>query len=122
MLAVHLAVEAVLAGTASLLLPAALLDHSAVHLLEVVVATAAGAHLVLRVLEVSFHHPTAQSRLAVWEMTHGRFAAWFLLGGLFVALGILAPFLGWWAAIVALAGVLAQGHAYVQAAQAVPLA
>ena len=121
-LAVHLAVEAVLAGAASLLLPAAVLDPSAVHVLEAVVAPAAGAYLLLRVLEVSFHHPTAQSRLAVWEMTRGRFAPWFLLGGLFVAAGILAPFLGWWAALVALAGVLAQGHAYVQAAQAVPLA
>jgi hypothetical protein len=55
-------------------------------------------------------------------MTHGRYAWFFWAGALAIAVGVLAPFVGWWAGVVALAGLLPHEHSYVQAAQAVPLA
>jgi len=58
----------------------------------------------------------------VWEMTRGRFGSFFWVGVALVAVGLTAPLIGPLAAPVALAGLLAHEHAYVQAAQAVPLA
>jgi hypothetical protein len=55
-------------------------------------------------------------------MTHGRYGAWFWTGAVLTAAGVLAPWLGVWAALPVLAGVLAYEHAYVQAGQEVPLA
>ncbi len=121
-LAPHLAIEALLLGAGALLPAAAVLVPSAVHPLEVLVAGSAAAHLLLRGAEVIPHHETAHARLAVFEMTHGRYAVCFWAGTVAIAAGVLAPFLGWWAALVAVAGLLPEGHAYVQAAQAVPLA
>ena len=87
-----------------------------------VAAASAALHLLLRVAETTSHHPTAHARLAAREMTHGRYARWFWVGAFAIALGVLAPFAGWWAALVALVGLLFHEHSYVQAAQAVPLA
>ena len=82
--------------------------------------------------EATLTHPTAHARLAVWEMTKGRFRAFFWLG---IALMLLAGFAPWLALLMnfdlligltaslsALVGLLLYEHAYVQAGQAVPLA
>jgi hypothetical protein len=67
---------------------------------------------------------TAHARLAAWEMTGGRYATFFrsgvLLQALAVAAFVVAP--GPAVAVLALAGLLAHQHAFVQAGQAVPLA
>ncbi len=73
--------------------------------------------------EVTLAHPTAHAHLAAWEMTGGRYAAWFRSG---VAAGRLRPGRtvdrGLGRRRLALAGLLAHEHAYVQAGQSVPLA
>ena len=56
------------------------------------------------------------------EMTGGRYAAFFWTGMLLVAAGMLAPWVGAPAVAAAALGLLAYEHAYVQAAQSVPLA
>lgn len=89
-------------------------------------------HLLMIWGEVSLTHSTAHARLAVWEMTQGRYASdfWFgialsALGGLlplFVLLGYLNPSLGAAGAPLALIGMMLYENAYVQAGQSVPLA
>jgi hypothetical protein len=87
-----------------------------------VLAAAALAHLLMVAGEVTLAHPTAHARLAAHEMTRGRYAAWFRAGIVLVAGGLAAPLVGAWAAPLALAGLLAHEHAYVQAGQSVPRA
>jgi formate-dependent nitrite reductase membrane component NrfD len=118
----HMAVQAVLAGAATLLLLDTALDAGARDTLAWVLAGACAAHLLLVAGEVTLTHPTAHAHLAAWEMTRGGYARWFWAGAALVALGLLAPVTGAGAGVVALAGLLAHEHAYVQAAQAVPLA
>jgi hypothetical protein len=78
--------------------------------------------------EASLPHPTAHARLAAHEMVRGRYRAWFWGGIAAAALAALAPWLGGvgigapLVAGVALVGLLAFEHAFVQAGQAVPLA
>ncbi|MDQ3945963.1 MAG: polysulfide reductase NrfD [Actinomycetota bacterium] len=118
----HMAVQAVLAGAGALLLLDTALDGGARDTLAWVLAGAGAAHLLLVAGEVTLTHPTAHAHLAAWEMTRGGYARWFWAGVVLVALGLLAPVVGAGAGGVALAGLLAHEHAYVQAAQAVPLA
>jgi Fe-S-cluster-containing dehydrogenase component/formate-dependent nitrite reductase membrane component NrfD len=118
----HMAVQAVLAGAATLLVADAVIGGGAGQALGWVLLAACGAHLLLVAGEVTLAHPTAHAHLAVWEMTRGRYAGFFWTGVALVAAGLAAPVLGPAAALAALAGLLAHEHAYVQAAQAVPLA
>ena len=118
----HLAVQAVLAGAAALLPLDAALGAGAGDELALVLAAAGLAHLLMVAGEVTLAHPTAHARLAAREMTRGRYAAWFRAGIVLVAAGLAAPLLGVGAAPLALAGLLAHEHAYVQAGQSVPLA
>jgi hypothetical protein len=78
--------------------------------------------LLLVAGEVTLTHPTAHVRLAVEEMTGGRYRAFFWAGVALVGIALAAPWLGAAAAPLALAGLLAHEHAYVQAGQSVPLA
>jgi hypothetical protein len=110
-----------LAGSAALLL-APVSDETAVTPLAFVLAAGALGHLLLVWGEVTLGHSTAHAHLAVWEMVKGRFSGFFWVGVALVVLGLLAPLIGPFAAPFALAGLLAHEHAYVQAAQAVPLA
>jgi Fe-S-cluster-containing dehydrogenase component/formate-dependent nitrite reductase membrane component NrfD len=120
LLAVQMLVQAVLAGSA-VLLPLATSSMMAGVLREFV----AGSALLVVVFvffETTMVHVTAHSRLAVWEMTRGRYAGYFWGGVLLLAVGAATPWLGPAGALAALIGLLLYEHSYVQAAQAVPLA
>jgi formate-dependent nitrite reductase membrane component NrfD len=118
----HFLVEAVLAGSALLLPIGAWVEPGTTAGLARLVAGSCGAHLLLVTGELTLTHGTAHSRLAAWEMVSGRYRAFFRWGVALVAVGLLAPWLGVPAALLALAGLLANEHAHVQAGQSVPLA
>jgi Fe-S-cluster-containing dehydrogenase component/formate-dependent nitrite reductase membrane component NrfD len=118
----HLLVQAVLAGAAALAPCTLWLDGDWTDALWATLALAAVAHLLLVLGEVTLAHPTAHAEQAVRELVRGRFAAFFWAGVVLVALAVAAPWIGVLAAPLALAGLLAHEHAYVQAGQAVPLA
>ena len=123
LLPTHLAVQAVLAGAAALLPFAVVLSpQRGIHALEVVLAVSAATHLALVWTEITLPHVTAHAHLATREMTKGRFALFFRIGAVAVAVAIAAPWIGVVAVPFALIGLLAHEHAYVQAGQSVPLA
>jgi ferredoxin/formate-dependent nitrite reductase membrane component NrfD len=113
----HMAVQAVLAGSAALLVVTG--DEWPV---ATVLTWASVVHLLFVLGETTLPHGTAHAHLAVWEMTRGRYSSFFWTGVALVLIGSLAPWIGVWAAPAALIGLLAHEHAYVQAGQAVPLA
>jgi len=130
----HLLVQAGIAGSALLLPLAGWVDPGLVRPLLWMLAGASAVHLLFVWGEATLTHVTAHARLASREMTAGRYGAFFWSG---VGLGAVAlavagaalathigtvPGSGAAAAILALAGLLAYEHAYVQAGQAVPLA
>ncbi len=115
----HLAVQAVLAGSAALL-PFA--EGEAAGILLRALAASSLLHLACVWGESTLTHVTAHARLAAWEMIRGRFRSFFWAGIVLVAAAVAAPWIGLAAAPLALAGLLAFEHAYVQAGQAVPLA
>ena len=99
-------------------------------------------HLLMILGEVSLVHSTAHARLAIWEMTRGRYR-WFFWTGIVMSIcGGLLPWLvlfslfpaaaGNWSPLSiwygvagvppALLGLMLYEHAYVQAGQSVPLA
>jgi Fe-S-cluster-containing dehydrogenase component/formate-dependent nitrite reductase membrane component NrfD len=123
LLPTHLAVQAVLAGAAALLpFAVALSAESASRAIAVTLGTAAATHLLMVWTELSLPHVTAHAHLACREMTRGRFATYFRIGLVGVAVAVAAPWIGAVAVPFALAGLLAHEHAYVQAGQSVPLA
>ncbi|HEX9354544.1 MAG TPA: 4Fe-4S dicluster domain-containing protein [Streptosporangiaceae bacterium] len=123
LLAPHLIVQAVLGGAAAMLPVLAWLSPGrAMTAAEVTLAAAAAAHLLLVAGEATLPHVSAHARLASHEMTWGRFALFFWVGIVLAATAVAAPWLGVAAAPLALAGLLAHEHAYVQAGQSVPLA
>lgn len=89
-------------------------------------------HLLMIWGEVSLTHATSHARVAVWEMTHGRYKSSFWLGVLssiaavvFSVLPLFSypnTFVAIPAALLALIGMMLYEHAYVQAGQSVPLA
>ena len=98
-------------------------------------------HLLMVWGEISLTHPTSHARVAVWEMTRGRYRRYFWSGVVLSAVGALLSWivvLSWlpgaaplpqvslsWGVVCipfALAGLLLHEHAYVQAGQSVPLA
>ncbi len=118
----HFVVQAVLAGAAAMLPAAAALEPAALRPLAWTLGASSLLHLLFTLGEVTLAHPTAHARLAVEEMTVGKYRGFFWLGVVLVALAAAAPWLGVAAAAPALAGLLAYEHAYVQAGQSVPLA
>ena len=118
----HIAVQAVLAGSAVILLVAEAIGRGPREELAWLLGGSAFVHLLLVAGEVLMPHPTAHARLAAWEMWRGRYRSSFWAGVVLAAAALLAPAIGWLAAPLALAGLLAHEHAYVQAGQAVPLA
>ncbi|MBA3240010.1 MAG: polysulfide reductase NrfD [Acidobacteria bacterium] len=118
----HLLVQSLLAGSAALLPFAAWLEPRAVGPLALTLGASCLAHLLMVWGEVTLAHPTAHASLAVWEMTRGRYAAYFWTGLVLVLAAVAAPWLGVAATPLALTGLLLHEHAYVQAGQSVPLA
>jgi hypothetical protein len=104
-----------------------------------VVSGASLVHLLMIWGEVSLTHSTAHARVAIWEMTRGRYKSpfWFgivlsLLGGIVPWVVLILPThsetlipisvgIGG-GALLALIGLMLFEHAYVQAGQSVPLA
>jgi Ni/Fe-hydrogenase subunit HybB-like protein len=117
----HLVVQAVVVGSAALLLlePVVAVPHALVSWL---LAVAAAVHVGMVLGEISLTHGTAHARLAAREMTAGAYRRVFWLGLALAAIAVAAPWLPIAAPVAALAGVLAFEHAHVQAGQAVPLA
>jgi formate-dependent nitrite reductase membrane component NrfD/ferredoxin len=82
--------------------------------------------------EVSLTHPTAHARLAIWEMMRGRYKSDFWFGVILLIIGGLLPWLtlfsyaSAWIAVagapMVLIGMMLYENAYVQAGQSVPLA
>ncbi len=123
LLPAHLAISAVLAGAAAILpVLAWLAPRHAVTATEVILAAAAAVFLLQVLAEATLPHVTAHAHLAVQELVRGRFARFFWPGVALVAAAAAAPWIGAAAAPLALLGLLAHEHAYVQAGQAVPLA
>jgi len=131
----HFLVQAVLAGSAALTPLALRFEPGIVRSLLWTLGGASLVHLLFAWGEATLTHATAHARLAVHEMTRGRYRAFFwpgiALGALAMAgcgLGVagaipsLAPQVALAAVPLALVGLAAYEHAYVQAGQAVPLA
>ena len=126
----HFLVQAVLAGSGALALTAWAVSPDAVVPIAWTFAGATALHLLLVAGEVTLPHGTAHAHLAVREMTHGRYSAWFRAGVELAALALLAPLTAVWGldlavgitVVAGLAGLFAFEHAYVQAGQSVPLA
>ncbi|MGI8574969.1 MAG: 4Fe-4S dicluster domain-containing protein [Egibacteraceae bacterium] len=118
----HLLIQAVLAGAAALLPLAVWLEPAAADVIGVVLAGSVVAHLLVVLGELTLAHPTAHARLAAHHLVSGRHGRFFWSGALLAGLAALAPWIGVAAAPLALAGLLAHEHAYVQAGQSVPLA
>jgi Ni/Fe-hydrogenase subunit HybB-like protein len=89
-------------------------------------------HVLMIWGEVSLTHSTSHARVAIWEMTRGRYRNSFcagvalsVIGGAFPMLAILGyveTSMGVAGAPLALVGMMLYEHAYVQAGQSVPLA
>jgi hypothetical protein len=97
-------------------------DGGAATSLAWMVGGAAAAHLLMVLGEITQPHATAHTHLAVTEMVRRSYAPFFWTGVACVAVAVAAPWIGVVAVPFALLGLLAHEHAYVQAAQAVPLA
>lgn len=121
----HFLVQAALAGSAAAVLLATVLAPDAVDVLAWVLLASAVAHVLMVIGEITLPHPTAHARLAAHHMTHGPLGRFFWAGMGLAGLAVLAPVatpVAVVAAVLALAGLLAHEHAYVQAGQSVPLA
>ncbi|MBD0370736.1 MAG: polysulfide reductase NrfD [Pyrinomonadaceae bacterium] len=118
----HLFVQALLLGSAALAPFAAWLEPRALTALFWTLGITSAIHLLLVWGEITLAHPTTHARLAVWEMTEGRYRAVFWVGLLLSLVGLFAPIFGLTSVSFALVGLLLYEHAYVQAGQSVPLA
>src|SRR5215211_6008704 len=78
----HLLVQALLLGSAVLLLAAVILRGAMMsdHRLLWFLAISSFIHLLMIWGEVSLTHPTAHARLAIWELVKGRYKTFFLTG------------------------------------------
>lgn len=118
----HLFVQALLVGSAALAPFAAWLDPRPLPALFWVLSITSALHLLMVWGEITLTHPTAHARLAVREMTGGRYRVFFWTSLLLSFIGILAPWIELASVSFALVGLLLYEHAYVQAGQSVPLA
>jgi Fe-S-cluster-containing dehydrogenase component/formate-dependent nitrite reductase membrane component NrfD len=144
----HLLAQALLAGSAMLLLAfgavkgfmtsddmtSGFIDsvRPEVFMLMVVLAATGLVHLLMVWGEVSLTHPTAHARLAIHEMVHGRYRSDLWIGLALSLLGALVPTLALFNVVdltfgaagspLALVGLMLYENAYVQAGQSVPLA
>src|SRR5882724_9330390 len=97
-----------------------------------ILAVSSLLHLLMISGEVSVTHPTAHARLAIREMVRGRYRNDFWMGTILSLLGALLPWLAVLGVVsfstavagapMALIGLMLYENAYVQAGQSVPLA
>ncbi len=129
-LPLHLLAQATLAGAAAYSLLGLFLPLSAAALLIVHIALIASlaAHIVLTLSELVIPHSIADAKRAAHQMTAGRYRGYFwtgLVAGALAPLGLSmftgVPALPLAASVLALVGLLAYEHAFVQAGQSVPL-
>ncbi len=118
----HLFVQTLLAGSAALMPISALEDPFTLPPMMWMLAFSSLAHLLCVWGEATLPHVTAHARLANHEMVSGRYGRYFWAGIVLVAFGLAAPWIHGLTAPLALLGLLAFEHAYVQAGQSVPLA
>jgi formate-dependent nitrite reductase membrane component NrfD len=118
----HLFVQALLVGSAALAPFATWLDARVMPALFWTLCITSVVHLLMVWGETTLAHPTTHARLAVWEMTRGRYRVIFWTSIVLSLVGVFAPMLGLAALPFALLGLLLYEHAYVQAGQSVPLA
>src|SRR5205085_1254906 len=119
----HLFVQALLVGSAALIPFAAWLSPKIFFALLFTLGLTSLFHLLMVCGEVTLTHGTAHARLAVWEMTKGRYRVFFWAGIVLTLLSALAPWLslmvdfdvviGLAASLFALIGLLLYEHAYV---------
>ncbi len=115
-------VQALMAGAAAGLIVSPWVAPDAVPLMAAATAGASLLYVLLVAGEIAWAHPTAHAELAARTMTSGQYAGFFWSSLVLMSAGALAVWLGPLAAPLALAGLLAYEHAYVQAGQSVPLA
>ena len=142
----HLLIQALLLGSAQLLLLSIWLEGTFIDIVSRPIVSVRPEtrallwlfaisnllHLLMIAGEFSLTHATAHARLAVWEMMKGRYQYAFWIG---LILSILGAGLSWLAiidlvsvsigvggAVLAMFGLMLYEHAYVQAGQSVPLA
>jgi formate-dependent nitrite reductase membrane component NrfD len=142
----HLLVQALLLGSAVLLLIASRVEQSPSDDLASMIggvplaiiaslrifAISSLFHLLMVWGEVSLTHATAHARLAIWEMVRGRYKSDFWIGTALSLIGGLLPWLAIFGYVstslavagapLALVGMMLYENAYVQAGQSVPLA
>lgn len=130
LLPVNLFLHALSAGSALLLIVAAVSNLAALALFASVLAAGLGALLATQLLgDFAIPHSTTNARQAHHLMTHGRYGTYFWLGTLAQVVGLIAAVaavaldagpLAVLGGVLALAGLLAAEHAWVQAGQLVP--
>jgi Ni/Fe-hydrogenase subunit HybB-like protein len=123
----HLLVDAIMAGSAVIVPFAAWLELRALQAALITLGISSVAHVLFVLGEITLSHVTAHAQVAIGVLTRGRYATLFWGGLALVALAALACVspvepLALAASPLALAGLLAYEHAYVQAGQSVPLA
>jgi formate-dependent nitrite reductase membrane component NrfD/ferredoxin len=118
----HFAVQSVLAGAAALGFFAPAFSDGATEPLGWTMAAAALVHLLMVIGELALPHATAHVQLAVHNLTHGRLCRFFWAGVILASLAFAGPVALAAVAPAALVGLLAYEHAFVRAAQSVPLA
>jgi formate-dependent nitrite reductase membrane component NrfD len=130
-LPLHLMAQITLAGSASLLLVIQAIDiaPTTASILRWVFLGSAGLHLLLALSQIVMPHPTADGARAGWNLVWGRYRPFFWTGvvvGTVIPLVLLSVFstpgpISSIGAALALVGLAAYEHAYVQAGQSVPL-
>ncbi len=122
LLPAQLVFQAFMAGAGVMLLAAAPGMPEVVGPMAWLFAAATAGHVLLAAGEATASHPTAHAKLAAHEMIGGRYKAFFWGGLVLCAGAVAAPWVSPWLALAGLVGLLLHEHAYVQAAQSVPLA
>ena len=118
----HLAVQALLAGSAVVAAVALGLNLPARDALLWLVAASALTHLLFVLGEFTLGMPTAHAHLAERAMISGRYSRAFWTAFVCILAAIFSPWLTYLGLALAVIGLFFYEHAYVQAGQSVPLA